>query len=160
CMGSQGANALQALDIATKDTSPAVKQNVAWALGKLGKAGVLSLQKIVAAESDPLIVRDAANSLGELGKDARPAVQDLVRHIQNAPDADPKKLEMRKSVVSTLAGLVTKDDKSAIEPLKVALKDPEPELRRNALLALCNIGGAAAADAVPLAVQALQNEKE
>jgi HEAT repeat protein len=158
CMGQQSINALKTLDAATGDSSLAVKQNVAWALGKLGKSGVLSLQKLVAAETDPMVVRNAANSLGEIGKDARPAIADLLRHLKDA-NPDPKSVEMRKSVLGTLVGLVDKRDTAAVEPLKLALKDTDLDVRRSAALALSNIGGPSVADAVPVLVEALQNEK-
>ncbi len=155
CMGQQAVNALETLDNAAGDKSLAVKQNVAWALGEIGKSSVLTLKKLLEKENDPLIVRDAANSLARLGKDARPAMAELLRHCQDL-DQDPKKVEMRKSVLGALVGLVNKDDQAALAPLKRALGDADLDVRRNAALALSNIGGPKAVDAVPVLVEALQ----
>jgi HEAT repeat protein len=158
CMGDKAANALEALNKAATEPSLAVKQNVAWALGKIGKSGVLTLQTILNNETDPLVVRDAANSVGELGKDARPAVPALAKHLKDTKD-DPRQLEMRKSICAALVGLVSAKDQDATGPLRIALSDPEPEVWQNAVLALSNIGGPAAADAVPKLIQVLQNDK-
>jgi HEAT repeat protein len=162
-IGPAAANALNELDGATADKSPAVRQNVAWALGQIGKSGVVSLTKLLKAEADPSVVRDTANSLRRIGKDARPAVPDLLRYCGKF-DKEPAQVEMRKSVLFALVGLITKADKdnaAAVDAIAKSLDDPESEVRRNAALALANIGETPkSGEALKVLLETLKSPKE
>lgn len=156
CMGDSAANALEDLDKAARDPSPAVRQNVAWALGSLGKTGVLSLQKILQKENDSLVVRDAAGALGSIGPDAAPAIPQLIQHCN---DGD---VEVQKAVMAALVPIVTANDAKTAAPVlqKVVNNNKRiMEVRRNAALALSNIGGDAAVPAVPVLVHVLKTDE-
>jgi HEAT repeat protein len=127
-----------------------VRQNVAWALGRLGPTTVPALRKAL-GDRDAVVCRDAASSIGLLGKEGRPAVPELVACC--AADRDP---ELRKMALSTLVKLVGPEDKAAIQPLTQALADRDLEIKRNAALALSNIGGPDAVAAVPVLLEALR----
>jgi HEAT repeat protein len=141
----------EALGRACGDPSPAVRQNVAFVLGKLGPKAVETLRRTL-TDDDPLVIRDSANALSLLRKDARPAVPQLVGCL-GKPGLD---LETRKAVVTTLVKLVEAKDKEAVDALSRVLKDPDVEVRINAALALGNIGGGEAGVAVPVLREALK----
>jgi HEAT repeat protein len=163
-LGSLGAAAKEsqaALDKALADGQPAVRQNAAWALGRIEPSGVDALRKLLRytgdpkTDEDPTVIRDAAKSLALLdAKVAKPALNDLLELVKrHHPDA-----EVRKAVVAALVPIVSKDDQAAYGPLSTALDEktePEVEVRRNAALALGNMGGEAAKAAVPVLVDAL-----
>jgi HEAT repeat protein len=140
-----------ALSKAAGDSSPAVRQNVAFVLGKLGPKAVEALRRTL-TDDDPLVIRDSANALSRLNKDARPAVPQLVGCLSK-PGLDG---ETRKAVVTTLVKLVDAKDKEAVDALSRVLRDPDGEVRINAALALGNIGGGEAAVAVPVLREALK----
>jgi HEAT repeat protein len=142
---------LEALGRAAGDANPAVRQNVAFVLGKLGPKAVEALRRTL-TDDDPLVIRDSANALSRLNKDARPAVPQLVGSL-GKPGLDG---ETRKAVVTTLVKLVDAKDKEAIDALSRVLRDPDPEVRINAALALGNIGGGEAAVAVAVLREALK----
>src|SRR5262249_43470628 len=57
------------LNAGLKDASAGVRQNVAWALGRLGDAAAPSLKQAL-QDRDPLVRRDAAKALDLLSPDA------------------------------------------------------------------------------------------
>jgi HEAT repeat protein len=149
-LGERAKSAIPSLERALGDPSGVVRQNAAWALGRVGTKDVSALKKVL-ADADPLVLRDAAGSLGLLGANARAALPELLARCAT-PDT-----EARKAVLGALVGLVQPGDKPALAPLQLALADSDVEVRRNAALALGNIGGAEARDAVPILVEALEH---
>jgi len=149
-IGSASPEAQQALEKALADTSPVVRQNVAWALGHVGPTAVPALRKAL-ADADPLVCRDAAGSCGLVGKEAHAALPELLGCC--GPERDG---ELRKMALSVLVKLVGPEDKIAFRTLTQALRDPDIEVKRNAALALGNIGGPEAAAAVPILLDALR----
>jgi HEAT repeat protein len=80
-------------------------------------------------------------------------VPELVKHVSHE-DA-----EVRKSVIAAIVPLVNEQNRDvAVAPLKEALNDALPEVKRNAAIALGNIGGKDAAAAVPVLVNILQTD--
>jgi HEAT repeat protein len=149
-LGNLGAkSAGGALERALKDPSPEVRQNAAWALGKLGAANVFAL-RIALRDQDYLVLRDAASALAGFGRQGHSALPELLALCQH------KHAEVRRAALGAVVGMVTIKDKEAYEPLRRALGDPEIEARRNAALALGNIGGEEGKAAVPVLLEALE----
>jgi HEAT repeat protein len=145
--------AVEALVRALAAGDPGLRQNAAWALGRLSppnpKPVVQALQDS-AGDPDALVRRDVAAALGSIGKEARPALSALTARLPQ--ESDP---EVRKAILSTLVNLVGPDDGSAAPPLRTCLKDPDPETSRLAAFALGNLGGSQAVPALPILRSAL-----
>jgi HEAT repeat protein len=152
--------ALTALDAALTDSSPAVKQTAAWALGEIGPSGVKSLIKAL-GDGDSLVIRNAATALTRADKALRAhpeqakIVSALVPAI-NHPDAETK-----RAVLLALIEVVKPADAPTVAgPLQNILNAPRESLdtRYNAAVALGNVGGAEAASAVPALLDALKSD--
>jgi HEAT repeat protein len=152
--GKAAVAARDRLRTALKDDSPGVRQNAAWALGQLGKEDAEeTLQALtqVFADADPQVRRDAAAAVGEIGRlrdaggqaFANPAVAPLLQMFHKEKDDT-----IRKVALDALVNAVTKLDKDAANDLRGLLADKDPEIVRGAALALGNIGGPAADEAV------------
>jgi HEAT repeat protein len=152
-MGSDAEAGQPALEKAVTDKQPEVRQNAAWALGRIGPGGVMALSRAM-TDRDPLVVRDAANSLGLLKDKARPALLQLLAATQN-PDT-----EVKKAALGVLVNLVGPTDRQAYAPLQAALTDRDVDVRRNAALALGNMGGEEASVAVGVLLEALQQKTD
>ncbi|HYT89526.1 MAG TPA: HEAT repeat domain-containing protein [Gemmataceae bacterium] len=139
---------LASLDAAIKDNDPTVRQNVAWALGRMGSKAIGSLRRAL-KDGDSLVRRDAALALGRLSEDtAAEAIPELLACCAT------KDIEERKAVYAALVRLVGPEEPEARGPLLKGLKDREIEIRRNAALALANIGGPEAEPALPVLIVA------
>ncbi len=165
-LGPKGVNGLAALDKAISDpkSTPAVKQNAAWALGQIGKgSGILSLTKAL-GNADPQVIRDAANavkaindSMEKAGLGFSPADKTQIV-IALQPHLTIADVEARKSVLSALPLVVGKGDAKTLGPVlqQMVKNDREdPDARYNAALALGNMGGDPAADAVNFLIQVM-----
>ncbi len=149
-LGPDAAAAVDDLTAAQGDARPEVRQNVAWALGKMGLAGFPGIRKAL-GDPDPLVQRDAAGALASFDPQVvRPALKELLGLCGE------KNSEVRKAALIVLVKIVTPDDKAALEPIRQALTDSDPEVRVNAALALSNIGGSDAAAAVNVLLDALR----
>jgi HEAT repeat protein len=160
--GRFAASARVPLQTALQDESPGVRQNAAWALGQLGNEGgaqtVEGLAKVF-GDADPLVRRDAAAAVGEIGRlrgpndqfIANPAVGPLLQLFNNEKDTT-----IRKVALDALVNAVTPQDKQAAKELHGLLADKDPEIVRSAALALGNIGGKEADEAVRVLRQALR----
>jgi HEAT repeat protein len=145
----------RALRRALDDSSPAVRQNAAWALGRLkpedARATVQSLGDRL-TDTDAVVRRDSAVALGEIGPEARRALPVLVRTLKQEKDGN-----VQKAVLSTLVNIVDPEDTAVAEAVRPLLRDSDPETARAAAFALGNIGGPKAAPAVPILSEALHD---
>lgn len=151
-----------ALEKALNDASPAVRQMAAWALGQLQplpEATALEALPKALADTDPLVRRDVIGALGDLGRRTRgndpnlAKARELVRQSRMAVLAcfrSDRDLVVRKAALTALVNLVGPDDTQAVDDLRTAVRDPDPEIARTAALALANIGGSRAARAVSI----------
>ncbi len=154
--GPDAAPARDDLEQAFDSKDAAVRQNAAWALGRLKeKAGASGAGRLARAlrDEDATVRRDAAAALGEVGRPtASPAVRALVDCL-----AHEKASEVRSVAVGSLVALIGPEDKEVAADLRDLLKEEDRELRRGAALALAKIGGAEAKAAVPVLVDGLHD---
>jgi HEAT repeat protein len=139
------------------DKNAEVRQNAAWALGRMGSGAIGSLGTAL-RDPDTLVKRDAAGALGFIAqldptgvRAALPNLAELAKHS----DA-----EVKKAALAAIIPCIGPEDAKAdrvIQPLQKALLDGDEEVRRNAAFALCNVGGAAAAPALEVLLGALRN---
>jgi HEAT repeat protein len=135
----------------------AVRQNAAWALGRLGEgveaSAVADLCEVL-TDSDPLVRRDAASALGEIGlPKAQGAVKPLLALVKNERDE-----VVRKTALDKLVDLAGPDNRDAARDLEPILRDEDPETARLAAFVLAKIGGTEGAAALPLLRQALVDD--
>jgi HEAT repeat protein len=134
-----------------------VRQNAAWALGRLapkkGRGAVARLAKAL-GDPEPLVRREVATALGEFGPEARTAVPALLNCFKKDPDTS-----VRMIALNALVNVVGPEDKAAAADLRTALRDRDPEVVQAAALALGNIGGPEAVPAVPVLCEALQSRE-
>jgi HEAT repeat protein len=138
---------IRALSKALADGNAEVRQNAAWALGKLpvkeDSTPARALTKAL-TDADPVVRRDVVGALGDLGSEGHAALPELLDRA-----TDEKDETVRKAVVTTLVNLVGPEDKDAITSLRPALRDKDPEIVRAAALAIGNVGGKNAVVALP-----------
>jgi HEAT repeat protein len=151
-LAGKEAEVFDAVRKAASDSSPSVRQNAAFVLGRFG-AKALEPLRATLTDDDALVIRDSANALRGLGKDGRPAVPQLVDCL-NKPGLDG---ETKRAVLGALVKLVDSKDKAAVAALARVLGDTDAEVRINAALVLGNIGGDEAAVAVPVLREALRS---
>jgi len=135
-----------------KETSAAVRQNIAWALGRIGPESIASLTAAL-RDPDPIVQREAANSIG-LFKDeiARKALPELLACCK------VKNSGVRNAALNVLINILQEDDLEAAAGISEALGDPDLEVRQNAALALSAIGGKVAVPAVPILIDAIKQK--
>jgi HEAT repeat protein len=139
------------------DKSADVRQNAAWALGRMGSGAIGSLGNAL-RDTDTLVKRDAAGSLGKIAELDPPGVRAVLGELAslaNHADAEVKKA----ALVAMIPCIGPEDAKSdrVILPVQRALLDGDEEVRRFAALTLCNVGGAAAAPALDVLLDALRH---
>jgi HEAT repeat protein len=152
CLAMKSDTTRKALELALSDAEAIVRQNAAWALGQLGDAVLPLLQKAL-RDGDSFVKRDAASALIQL-KDAD-EVHKLLKDL--LPLCNDANSEVRRAALNVLVRIVDAKDKEAIAPLKAALADRDLENKRNAALALSNIGGDESAAALPILLEAIRN---
>jgi HEAT repeat protein len=155
--GPVAAEARPELEQALDHADARVRQNAAWALGRLkdkaGASGAEGLAKAL-ADSDPAVRRDAAAALAEVGRPtASPALRALIGCI-----AKEKEAGVRSVAVGSLVSLVGPQDKAVAADLRDLLKADDREVRHGAALALANVGGADAKAALPVLLEALRDD--
>ncbi len=183
-LGAFASLALPAQDTilaALKDKEAGVRQNAAWALGRLSKGprqrpgdgrfrlpgeppperrGTEDEKKAVAglcaalADADPLVRRDAAAALGEIGP---PAAREAVRPLLGLAKTEADEVVL-KTALDKLINLVGPDDAPAAETLYPFLEREDPETGRLAAFVLANMGGPAASPALKVLAEALADE--
>ncbi len=141
-----------ALDKALGDPEPAVRQNAAWALSQFGETALPSLRRAL-RDADSLVKRDAASALLMM-KDGD-KVHELLRDL--LPLCRDTNSEVQRAALNVLVRVVDPKDRDAIPSLRWALDTRDLENRRNAALALSNIGGEETAIAVPVLLEAAKN---
>ena len=146
-LGSLAEEATGPLRQALKHPDPRVRQNAAWALGQIKteavEAAVPDLSKLLRRTEDPLVRRDAAVALGQLGEMARTAVPALRSAL-----SDPEAPVQAEAVVAL--GKIGPDAGPAVPQLVAILQTTtDEEIRREAVLALGQIGGPELVKALP-----------
>lgn len=152
-MASEGARPLRK---ALGDEDQRVRQDAAWALGRLGPnaigPAVPDLIKLL-NDTDPLVRRDAAAALGNGGDRAQAAVASLVKTLR---DGNPV---VRQTAANALGGIGSAA-REAIPELNRILQDQasDRDLWREAVFAMAKIGGPGLVHAIPAMRQALQDK--
>lgn len=155
--GPQAASARSALQTAFNDPDAGVRQNAAWAMGRLGKdagsEGAGALVRLL-SDGDPMVRRDAASALGEIGQ---PVAGSAVRPLANCCRRDADN-DVRKAALEALVSLVGPADKDVASDLRAVLDDKDTDVARAAAFALGNIGGESGVFALPVLREALRHE--
>ncbi len=155
--GPDAAPARPELEQALDHADARVRQNAAWALGRLkDKAGTSGVERLARAlrDEDAVVRRDAAAALSEVGSPtARPALPALIACL-----AHEKEPEVRTVAVASLVTLVGPDDRAVAADLRDLLKEDNREVRHGAALALANLGGEKGKDALPVLLDALRDD--
>jgi HEAT repeat protein len=154
-------NVLTALDTALTDTSPAVKQTAAWALGEVGPSGVKSLIKAL-SDGDPLVIRNAATALTRADKalSAHPEQAKILSAL--IPKITHPDTETKKAVVLAVIKVGKPGDAPLLAgPLQAVFSNPKEDrdIRGNAAIALANVGGPEAASAAPVLLDVLKGDE-
>ena len=152
CLARKSNATRTALDNALNDGEAVVRQNAAWAMGRVG-LDALPLLKKALGDRDSLVKRDAASAL--LKMDDADKVHELLKEL--LPLCRDTNSEVRRAALNVLVQIVDRKDKEAIPPLRVAMEDRDIENRRNAALALSNIGGEETKVALPVLLEAIKN---
>jgi HEAT repeat protein len=152
--GKPAKEAVPVLKEALRDAEAGVRQNAAWALGRIG-AGVdgAAVDSLCDLLRDPqaLVRRDAAAALGALGHDrARAAARPLVELVK-----DEKDEVVRRSALDALAHLADKEHEGLAPELYPLLEGKDAETARAAAFVLVRMGERPAAKAVPVLRKAL-----
>ncbi len=161
-MGPAAVKALPTLQAALKDASPAVRQNAAWALGRLGPAGgpaVVNDLCTLLGDAEPLVRRDAATALGDIGlPTASPAVKPLLDLIDRESKKDTGDPVVFKTALEKIVKLVSSKDQKLADRLYPYLAWEDAEIAQPAAFALSNIGGLKSRLALPILQEALRDE--
>jgi HEAT repeat protein len=161
-LGAFGPGAAEAQDVLTAalaDRTPSVRQNAAWALGRLGKdAGPAAVEGLrgLLKDAEPLVRRDAAAALGEVGRPAaRPGAAALFELLGEEKDG-----VVRRTVLQALSQLAGPEDKGSTSVLVKILEDAsaDEETRWDAAFVLAGIGGPDIRRAVPPIQEALKGD--
>ena len=151
--GSSAKSALGALEATlANEPTPAVRQNIAWAMGRIGPETITSL-KTALRDADPAVQRDAANSVGLFKKDidvARKALPELVACCK------VKNSQVRFAALNVLIKIIDERDTKAAGSIAEALDDQDLEVRQNAAFALSYVGGKESTRAIPVLMDALK----
>jgi HEAT repeat protein len=155
CLANKSTSTRKALANAVSDREPIVRQNAAWAVGRVGIDGLMLLRTGL-HDADAFVKRDAASALLQMedGDKVRELLKDLL------PLCRDNNSEVRRAALNVLVRIVDPKDKEAIASLRSAIEDRDVENRRNAALALCNIGGEETAIALPVLIDAIKNGDE
>jgi HEAT repeat protein len=178
--GPEGASMLEAVRGKLGHKEATVRQNAAWALGRLGpkaaEADDEKTRRVLAdaaadlvdllTDGEPLVRRDAATALGEIAA----AAADAAKPGDPVPlhgAAVPPLLSMvkreadgvaRKAALAKLVDLLNEKDKDDELTLENLLKNKDLETAQLAAFALAKIGGPAAKPALPVLQAALHDD--
>jgi HEAT repeat protein len=155
-IGNQAASATHALKKALAHADPRVRQNAAFALGQIGPTALeqtlTELRKLL-KDADAMVRRDTVVAIGNAGAAARDAIGDLTHALM-----DDDSLVKRYAVQAL--GKLGPAAENAVPMLLTVLDDKQAasEMQREALLALCQIGGAGTPAAFPALRKALRDD--
>ena len=168
-LGIQAAAARANLLEALEDRDAAVRQNAAYALGRLGRNGgaqetIKSLEKRLSKDPDKLVRKDAANGLNELG---RPMPGSAVLALFNAFKDDDDR-DVRRTALTALVNTVSPDNNEIAKKLADVLRskqddrgfkkpDEDIEVYRDVAFAMGNIGGLESKPAVKVLIEGLSD---
>jgi len=161
--GPAAAPAAPALQKALADPSAPVRQNSAWALGRIGtqvesEAVIDSLCDLL-KDDNALVRRDTATALGDIGLPrAQKAVLPLLDLIGRENKDDKGDPVVLKTALEKLIRLVSERNQDQSGRLYPFLRHEDPETARFAAFALSNIGGLRARPAVEVLRAALKDE--
>ncbi len=181
-IGKDAAAAAPALVKHLSAAEPAMRTQCVAALGKIGVSDEKSIAAITkcVVDEEPHVRRAAIQSLRRLKPDPKLIIPSLLQVIHDAqPDVAMSAMaalaDMGETAVPALTDALS--DKSsrhwaavvlaeigpkaaaAAPALAELVKDPEPEVRMQALIALGQIGGTGAKSAVPAIIDALQDSE-
>ncbi len=181
-LGPEAGPAVPALEALLRDESAMVRAHAAGSLGQIGEPAQSAAPGLVRAVSDPepAVRRKAVEALGRIRPDPGVTLPAFVRLME---DADPSVrlraldalAEHGEAAVPALVELLDKDRAAywaclvlnaigpeagaAVPALAERISDSRPEVRREAILALAEIGEAAA-PAVDAITAAIDNETD
>jgi HEAT repeat protein len=150
--GSLAEPALPALKKALRDGSPAVRQNAAWALGRIAvaidSATLLELCDLL-SDKNALVRRDTAAALESVGKTIKPATfKAAAKPLLDLVKTDSDEV-VRKTALGALAALSSKEHAGSGPDLYPLLDSKDPDTARKAAYVLAKMGGEPARRAVP-----------
>lgn len=151
-------DALTALNDLTEavraEKEPAVRKELAVALARLGKLAKPAVQPLTGAlkDADAGVRAAAADALGRIGPDAKPAATELLLLLKDANKT------VRQAAIFALGRVEPDETADPAAALVAILKtDPDPDLRKEAVLALGFLGDSSSS--VVAAVAALLADK-
>src|SRR5262249_33873132 len=144
-LGAFGTDAtLSALKSALTDKSPDVRQNAAWALGRLGPAidgAVVSALRGAMSDDNALVRRDAANAVMSLAKAVgRDRVKGAGAALFEMARGDRDGVA-RKTALAALGHVAGPEHTAVADGITPLLDDRDRETARAAAVALAGVGG-------------------
>ncbi len=177
-LGPKAAPAMPALQTLLREGSPAVRAYSARTLGRIGETAEPAVPELIRAFGDPepAVRRTAVEAVGHIRPDAQVAVGPFVRLMEDSNPAVRLRAlhtlaEYGEAAVPALVELLEEDRaaywaclvlnqigpdaKTAVPALAERVSDERAEVRREAILALAEIGEAAApaADEIAAALE-------
>jgi HEAT repeat protein len=154
-LGITASPAGEALKRALQHSDARVRQNAAWALGRVGVAATEpALHDLISllSDKDALVRRDTALTIGTLGPLAKPAVHDLAK---TALDQD---MAVRLNAIIAL-GQIGPAAEPAAPAILTLLNDPQSteDLKEQCILAVSKMGNATIQRALPALRVALKS---
>ncbi len=119
------------------EREPGVRKQIAVALARLGKLAKPAIQPLTGAlkDADAGVRAAAADALGRIGPDAKPATAELLLLLKDANKA------ARQAAIFALGRVEPEELAEPASALVTILNnDPDPDLRKEALLALGFLG--------------------
>ncbi len=177
-LGPKAVPAMPTLQVLLREDSPAVRAYAARTLGRIGEAAQPAVPELIRAFGDlePAVRRTAVEAVGHIRPDAEAAVGPFVRLMEDSNPAVRLRAlhtlaEYGEAAVPALLELLEKDRAAywaclvlnqigpdatdAVPALTERVSDERAEVRREAILALAEIGEAAApaADEIAAALE-------
>jgi len=153
--GPAAKGALPEVREALRDKSAPVRQNAAWALGRIG-AGVDGLREAL-ADGEALVRRDAAHALELIARTSGKAAASAAGHDLIRMAAKEKDGVVRKAALAALARVAGPEHADACAALHPILEDRDGDTRRGAAFALAAAGGEHLKKAMPVLEAALSD---